>query len=65
MWALYVLGFLSAACWSVGTTALRALVPHIVASDQYAAAAALHGVYLNIGSIAGPVLGGALVAASA
>jgi len=63
VWALYVLGFLAASCFCLGVGAMRSLTPHLVPPEQLPAAVALNGIYLNFGAVAGPALGGVLIAA--
>jgi MFS family permease len=63
VWALYVLLTLGTTAFSLGTPALRSLLPRIVADDQIAAASALEGIYSNFAAVAGPVLAGVLIAA--
>jgi len=63
VWALYVLGFLAASCFCLGVGAMRSLTPHLVPPEQLPAAAALNGIYSNFGAVAGPALGGILIAA--
>jgi len=63
IWALYVLAFLGASFWCLGSPALRSLTPRIVPEDQLTAAVALNSVYSNLGAVAGPALGGLLVSA--
>ena len=63
VWALYVLGFLAASCFCLGIGAMRSLTPHLVPAEQLPAAAALNGIYMNFGAVAGPALGGILIAA--
>jgi MFS family permease len=63
VWALYVLSFLGAAFWCLGSPALRSLTPRIVPEDQLTAAIALNSVYSNLGAVAGPALGGLLISA--
>ena len=48
VWALYVLLTLGTTAFSLGTPALRSLLPRIVAEDQIAAASALEGIYGNL-----------------
>jgi MFS family permease len=62
VWALYVLAFLGAAFWSLGAPALRSLTPRLVPEEQLVAASALNSVYSNLGAVAGPALGGLLIA---
>jgi MFS family permease len=61
VWALYVLLTLGTTAFSLGTPAMRSLLPKIVAEDQIAAASALEGAYSNLAAVAGPVLAGVLV----
>jgi len=61
VWALYVLLTLGTTAFSLGTPALRSLLPRIVAEDQIAAASALEGIYGNLAAAAGPVLAGVLI----
>jgi MFS family permease len=63
VWALYALDAVGAAVFSLGTPSMRSLVPRLVPVEQIAAASALEGVYGNLGAVAGPALGGILVAA--
>ncbi|HLM36181.1 MAG TPA: MFS transporter [Gaiellaceae bacterium] len=61
VWALYVLLTLGTTAFSLGTPALRSLLPRIVAQDQIAAASALEGIYGNLAAAAGPILAGVLI----
>jgi MFS family permease len=63
VWALYVLAFAGASFWSLGSPALRSLTPRLVPDEQLAAASALNSLYSNLGAVAGPALGGLLIAA--
>jgi MFS family permease len=63
VWALYVLAAVSTSLWALGSPALRALMPGLVPPDQLAASQALQSVYSSTGAIAGPALGGLLIAA--
>jgi MFS family permease len=62
VWSLYVLLTLGTTAFSLGTPALRSLLPRIVAEDQIAAASALEGIYGNLAAAAGPILAGVLIA---
>ncbi len=62
VWALYVLAFVQTSLWSLGSPALRAMMPGLVPDDQLAASQALQSVYANTGAIVGPALGGLLIA---
>jgi MFS family permease len=61
VWALYVLLTLGTTAFSLGTPALRSLLPRIVAEDQIAAASALEGIYGNLAAAVGPILAGVLI----
>ena len=63
VWALYVLLTLGTTAFSLGTPAMRSLLPKIVDQDQIAAASALEGMSSNLAAVAGPVLAGVLVSA--
>lgn len=63
VWALYVLLTLGTTAFSLGTPAMRSLLPKIVDEDQIAAASALEGMSSNLAAVAGPVLAGVLVSA--
>jgi MFS family permease len=63
VWPIFVVAALVAACDGLQRPSLEALIPRIVAHDQLPAASALGSLRMNIGSIAGPALGGVLVAA--
>ena len=63
VWALYVLAFAAASFFCLGVGAMRSLTPHLVPPEQLPAAAALSGIYLNFGAVAGPAIGGILIAA--
>ena len=63
VWALFVLATLGASFWALGSPAFRALMPSLVPADQLAASQSLQSIYSSTGAIAGPALGGALIAA--
>lgn len=60
---LFVLGFLAWSSFSLGSGAVRSLTPRLVPLDQLPAAAALGGLYNNLGLIVGPAIAGVLVGA--
>jgi MFS family permease len=62
VWALYVLAALGTSLWALGSPAFRALMPGLVPQEQLAASQALQSVYSSTGAIAGPALGGLLIA---
>lgn len=64
LWVVYVASFCYAVLDSMQRPSLDALVPCIVAPDQLAAAGALNTLRMNIGTIAGPALGGILISVS-
>ncbi|HZO61916.1 MAG TPA: MFS transporter [Gaiellaceae bacterium] len=64
VWALYVLAAAATSLWAIGAPALRALMPGLVPEEQLAASQALQSIYGNTAAIAGPALGGLLIAAA-
>jgi len=64
VWALYVLAAVATSLWAIGAPALRALMPGLVPEEQLAASQALQSIYSSAGAIAGPALGGLLIAAA-
>ena len=62
-WALYVLDFLGTAVFSFGTPALRSLLPRIVREEKIVAASALDSLSSNFNAVAGPAIGGLVIAA--
>ena len=64
VWTLYVLAFVATSLWSLGAPALRALMPGLVPPDQLAASQALQSIYSQTAAIAGPAVGGVLIAAA-
>jgi MFS family permease len=58
---LFVLGFLSWSSFALGSGAVRSMTPRLVPLDQLPAAAALGGLYNNLGLIVGPAVAGVLV----
>lgn len=63
VWALYVLAGVGTSMWALGSPAFRALMPGLVPPEQLAASQALQSIYSSTASIAGPALGGLLIAA--
>lgn len=63
VWVLYVVAMVFAALDGLQRPSLEAIVPRVVAHDELAAAGALNSLRWQIGEIAGPALGGLLVAA--
>jgi MFS family permease len=62
VWALFVLQSLSIAVFSLGRPAMSSLPPRLVPDAELEAANALESVYGSLGAVAGPVLGGAIIA---
>ncbi len=62
VWLLYVLAAASTGIGALGWPAARALLPRYVPPEALAPANALNGTVLNFGAVAGPGLGGVLVA---
>jgi MFS family permease len=63
VWALYVLDFVGTAVFSFGTPAMRSLLPRIVRQEKIVAASALESLYSNFNAVAGPAIGGLVIAA--
>jgi MFS family permease len=63
VWALYVLAGVGTSMWALGSPAFRAMMPGLVPPEQLAASQALQSIYSSTASIAGPALGGLLIAA--
>jgi len=62
VWLLFVLQALAVAVFSLGRPAMSSLPPRLVPDDEIAAAAAIEGVYGSLGAVAGPALGGVIIA---
>lgn len=62
LWVLYLVAVLLTASDGLQRPSLDAIVPRVVRHDQLAAAGALVTMRWNLGSIAGPAIGGALLA---
>jgi MFS family permease len=62
VWPIFVFAAVVAALDGLQRPSLDALVPRIVAHDQLAAASALSSLRMNLGMIAGPAIGGVLIA---
>ena len=63
VWALYALDFVGTIVFSFGTPALRSLLPRIVREEQIIAASALDSLASNFNAVAGPAVGGLVIAA--
>jgi MFS family permease len=62
VWAIYVLVTLAMAFYSLGVPASNTVIPRLVQRDELATANALENVYGSSTSVAGPALGGVLIA---
>jgi MFS family permease len=60
---LFVLGFAAWSSFSLGAGAIRSLTPRLVPLEQLPAAAALNGLYNNLGLVVGPAIAGVLISA--
>jgi MFS family permease len=64
LWVLFLLAALTTGAAGLQRPSLEVLVPTLVARDDLPAAAALSGLLGNAAAIAGPLAGGALIAAA-
>ncbi|MFZ0325544.1 MAG: MFS transporter [Actinomycetes bacterium] len=62
LWLIYAASFVYAVLDGLQRPSLDALIPRIVVPDHLAAASALNSLRMNIGTIAGPALGGLIIA---
>jgi len=62
VWVLYVMAFLAAAASALQRPALDAMVPRLVRGDELAGAAALSSLASTVATVAGPAIGGLLLA---
>jgi MFS family permease len=62
VWALFVLQALSVAVYSFGRPALVSLAPRLVPDDELAASNSLFSVYTSLSAVAGPAVGGLIIA---
>jgi MFS family permease len=60
---VFVLGFVAWSSFSLGAGATRSLTPRLVPLEQLPAAAALNGLYNNLGLVVGPAIAGVLISA--
>jgi MFS family permease len=58
---VFLLGFAAWSSFSLGAGAIRSLTARLVPLEQLPAAAALNGLYNNLGLVAGPAIAGVLV----
>ena len=62
LWVIYLVAMVFAAVDGMQRPSLEAIIPRVVAHDELAAAGALNSLRWQVGSIAGPALGGLLIA---
>jgi hypothetical protein len=62
VWPIYVLIAFAAGLDGLGRPSLWALLPRLVTKEELPSATALHGLYVNLGAVAGPAAGGVLIA---
>lgn len=60
---VFVLGFVAWSSFSLGAGAIRSLTARLVPLEQLPAAAALNGLYNNLGLVLGPAIAGVLITA--
>ena len=58
---VFLLGFAAWSSFSLGAGAIRSLTPRLVRIEQLPAAAALNGLYNNLGLVVGPAIAGVLI----
>ena len=63
VWAIYALVALAMSVFSLGVAGLNSVIPRLVEPHELAAANAIENVYSSTTSVAGPALGGVLIAA--
>ena len=62
VWAIYVLVTLAMSIFSLGVAGMNSVIPRLVERDELAAANAIENVYGSTTNVAGPALGGVLIA---
>jgi MFS family permease len=62
VWAIYVLVTLAMSIFSLGVAGMNSVIPRLVERHELAAANAIENVYGSTTSVAGPALGGVLIA---
>jgi MFS family permease len=62
VWALYVLVTLAMSIFSLGVAGMSSVIPRLVEPHELAAANAIENVYGSTTNVAGPALGGVLIA---
>ena len=63
VWPIFALEAVGTAAWSFARPAMNTLTPKLVRDEQLEAAMALESIYGNFASVAGPAMGGVLIAA--
>jgi MFS family permease len=63
IWALYTLNVIGTAVFSFGTPAMRSLAPRLVRPEKIVAVSALESLASNFNAVAGPAIGGLVIAA--
>src|SRR5581483_10273653 len=63
VWPIFALEALGTTAWGFSRPALSTLAPKLVPDEQLEAVMALEGVYSNFAAVAGPAIGGVLIAA--
>src|SRR6476469_2868781 len=62
VWAIYVLVTLAMSIFSLGVAGMNSAIPRLVDKDELTAAIAIENVYGSTTNVAGPALGGVLIA---
>jgi len=62
VWAIYVLVTLAMSVFSVGVSGMNTVIPRLVGENELLAANAIENVYGSTTSVAGPALGGVIIA---
>jgi len=62
VWAIYVLVTLAMSVFSLGVAGMNSVIPRLVAREELTAAIAIENVYGSTTNVAGPALGGLLIA---
>jgi len=62
IWAIYVLVTLAMSIFSLGVAGMNTVIPRLVETHELAAANAIENVYGSTTNVAGPALGGVLIA---
>jgi MFS family permease len=62
VWAIYVLVALTMSIYSLGVSGMNTVIPRLVERHELAAANAIENVYGSTTNVAGPAIGGALIA---